>query len=1470
MTNKHIQALIIAMLLLLSVLLLASCSAKVEEITEGSAAVFASINSPVDSISSGKTDELEGALQWIIDNSEAYNIEYVSFLGNFTTGPEDKYSEYVKSGADTADIIEKNKSDSAWMGQFDSLKSVLGLFEESSLPYGMTYSPEDMYGYGGWRESTYSDIYSADTAIEGRASELVKFDEQNYYSIIDNGAQKFIVFQLEAMPTTPVLDWFNKTMAEKCDYRAIVFTQSLLDSNGEFYQMWDWADGYPYKPENRGNTELRSFNLLWNSKPCDGITLWNYALSKHDNLMLVVSSNIYAPDKIASRVEKTEGGCDVALIAASLEGMSPASLIISVSEDNKTVRAGFVGSDGKCDKGSLTEISLETLSALEPPLNKAIPTAICMHPNGMNPAYLAADSDKFEPDKAITRGEALAAIAELITMHDDQKRVENRFEDLDEDSEYYEAVNYLDSQGHLDSYDEYIDVNKEMTRGELALLIYETARVLEAFPGRIADIDQESENYYTYGYIVHSGYMTLDEENKFNPDKAVTRGEFAHIMNKIIGVTANEKTVDTELLDNLYTDISGHEYEYDILAATNARLDAPYLAEIRTEGIEETETQFIFKNELATITVDKAGAKVKSIVINKTGENVLFSEDALVSLESPASRSDYPTLMERENGRFKFTFEHGEVLYFIIEAHEKFFTFELDTELPLRDMAVTFAVFDTSKEFSTEPNSIRLSGTLMNTNTSTEYYGGGDSKATTATVTNFGVPTRGGKYGVAVSEYQDFVAAMQALADDIDPAVGVVNKSGGAYAQSNPSCYGDYSLTSEAYPERIDELIATAKKYNLKQIDVHQGANSFIQGNYIQGEGFSFTHMPNKTASEFKTLIADKCHEAGLELGLHIYSFYISPSAKDVLAVPEYQKQLEYSETYTLAKDLSKAKPKIETVEDASGFDLDTSFTYKNSTYILIDEEIIRVKEVDETGFVKIDRGVLGTKAARHEAGAEIRHLIHYYGMFAPIVGSELFYDMAEWVAETYNKGGFDMIYFDAHDGLSKHTDNQSYYGAEFVRAVLEKCEKPPVLELSTLYPSIWAARSRMIAWDHATRAYKQFNLNHLNTNKGWMDKMYPTTFGWFSYAPDISYPEKNTLAKTMFKDDLDHMGSLAIAWNVSTAYNDYENINHPVMSANVTYYNEFYNKLRLEGYFSEEVRKQIREGEYEYKVVKKDDGSFVFREMQYSKYKVFNAADADLNTGKGFNPFGEQVPFIRIESRYSTEFQHEHVLLELDETREIENFTGNRNIEPGNLINYKAIKVRVFGNNSPDAAIMITLSYTGPGEYEMTDYVIPLNFEGWKEIVLLDSDSGDYGYDFSSRNVNAVSWDVFREIPDYDKINGIGIATTGDCTGVMMDDIVAYRHTEAPVKNPSVTVGDSTITFNTEIKGGQYIEYDPHTNSAVLNYNDGTEKKISHSGSVSVPSGEFSYTYSAEALTEAPVRAQVVIGCEGKEIANQ
>ena len=127
------------------------------------------------------------------------------------------------------------------------------------------------------------------------------------------------------------------------------------------------------------------------------------------------------------------------------------------------------------------------------------------------------------------------------------------------------------------------------------------------------------------------------------------------------------------------------------------------------------------------------------------------------------------------------------------------------------------------------------------------------------------------------------------------------------------------------------------------------------------------------------------------------------------------------------------------------------------------------------------------------------------------------------------------------------------------------------------------------------------------------------------------------------------------------------------------------------------------------------------------------------------------------------------------------------------------------------------------------------------------------------------------RSTPSFSNIVKVVVYTCGDTAKTaQISSITAYEQNKATVKNPTVTVGSSKMTFNTEIDGGNYIEYYPAENKAYLyNNKEQTKTEIGFTGTLNVASGDFTCTYSAESLTSSTLRARVTLGFSGEEITN-
>ena len=287
-----------------------------------------------------------------------------------------------------------------------------------------------------------------------------------------------------------------------------------------------------------------------------------------------------------------------------------------------------------------------------------------------------------------------------------------------------------------------------------------------------------------------------------------------------------------------------------------------------------------------------------------------------------------------------------------------------------------------------------------------------------------------------------------------------------------------------------------------------------------------------------------------------------------------------------------------------------------------------------------------------------------------------------------------------------------------------------------------------------------------------------------------------------------------------------------------------------------------------------KKDGKYALQRRVYEYANLGDVIGVD-STLDGTNIFLEQTPFIRIESRYSSLLDKPYTLLEFDETKEVGASNIVKTFSSVSMNSAGAVMtVKVKGTAKDGDAMLISFS-SGNGESAdgRRDHFIDLNYEGWREFIFIDSDNAQYDtskYQFSGVTTTGATYPTYRFIPTLSAINRVTIRMTGD-TGknAMMDDIILQPHNAAPIKNPTVKVGGQSITFNCEMSGGEYLEFDPDANKAILYHNaTQTTEEVTFTGSITVK-GSYSASLSAEAQTTAPLRARLTFGFSGQVLGN-
>ena len=877
-------------------------------------------------------------------------------------------------------------------------------------------------------------------------------------------------------------------------------------------------------------------------------------------------------------------------------------------------------------------------------------------------------------------------------------------------------------------------------------------------------------------------------------------------------------------------------------------------------AIIETDNCIRLENRYAEIVLSREGAVIEAVIDKAAGQDIkaakgipLFiletKEEETIPIRT-VSLCDNLLTVETANGAFDLA----------VTAAEHYFTFEVLTSLP----EGTFRAYIANARYDYDPadkSDIGAVGIAMTVSVDPMEFPDAKSRKTGGRIYPH-LADKGAKYALILAPICEQRDIIKEVCLAIDRNRGICSTTGGAWGRDSRLNFSNYTIQSESSREFIEANIPFFKSIGVDQIDLHQGGGTFRQGD--------FRFMRYENAAEFRKNVSDVLAQHGMTAGLHTYSHYIAYHCDTILSNPDDQAQLKVMETFTLAEDIGEDAGFIPTVESTEAVSDDFGFCRTNTPFVLIDNEIIEFKNHPH-GFTVARRGCAGTKAVPHSAGAAVRHLEGHYHGFTPVLGSELFYRIARNTAKTFNEGGFRMIYLDALDGIGQHCDAPNecwYYTAAFVCEVLRYCETDPVLEGSTYMPSMWAARGRIGAWDTPYRGYKEWNNQHAASNRDFIDRYGTPILGWYDFYPMTDQYPGNEHTRYHHTDSIEHMGSLAVMYDFPNVFNGTSQgaLNrYAGMRRNIGLYKK-YDDLRKAQYFSEEYRQKLIDGAYEYHLKEKRGGRFVFEEKDYQTAKLFDLNDPERNTGDFRNPFGAQMPFLRIEAMLSTAYRNPVVLLPLDESRELVsqplscNYGGELN-----LSEHLAKTVRVFGNGIAGGKIAVKLRCATNSESGYGEYIIDTDFHGWREFILIESDNGertDHGFE-----KNEGRYAIFRSSLNNDRITAVSVETEGDMTGVRMSSILAYEHTYEILKNPTVTIGNTSILFECELMSSDFIEFDGKTAKVIDRY--GNEKPVWFTASEGfrVPRGKFRASLTARALNRGTPRAKLTFGFTGKEI---
>lgn len=764
----------------------------------------------------------------------------------------------------------------------------------------------------------------------------------------------------------------------------------------------------------------------------------------------------------------------------------------------------------------------------------------------------------------------------------------------------------------------------------------------------------------------------------------------------------------------------------------------------------------------------------------------------------------------------------------------------------------------------TATNPFLVAGIGMTLQTDPVYYPSGEAKKVQGRCTSH-TGLKGAKLALVACEKENLRFIIKKIYKTIPKGTIPININGGPFALDSRINKEDCVILDEVDSLQLGSLIDFYSQFGVRQFDFHQGPKSFIQGQ------FSFPTVG--TAELFKKTISEPLLDVGIISSMHTYSHYISYDSDEILSNPKWQQQLEFIDSLVLLENITPTSQSLILKGDNSIFNKAIGFKSDQTPYILIDEEIIKYTHDSNGGLIFL-RGQCGTEPSSHRTGANVKIIGGRFYHIAPQPCSELFYEIAHRTADVYNRGGFRGLYFDALEGLIIQLQHKGleefmwYYVAEFVNEVLKYCNEPPIVEYSSTFPTIWSARGRGGAWDTPNRGYKSFIDRHIQDNQKLQNYHYVTTLGWFDLYPKNVLSQTDYSTRPVFSDDIDYLGVKTIVFDQTMVYLGLKesNVNAiPALKRNLDLLTQ-YNMLRHANYFTRKVKDKLKGGEHEYKLIKRR-GEWGFIEVEYNNQRMHDIVNDKFF---GYNPFKRQKPFIRIENLYSSNCMSTISLIDFNEDKNGEYKSGKTFPKLIDLSNHNGIKITLEGKggSSKDALCIRLLSSSYNG---YADYIVPLNFEGWRDIILSSLDNGEYK-EWIFDGMDDDCYNIYRRTIDFSQIKTIQLFKSKGCSVINIKSIDAVPIVSNTLDNPTIILGGVSVTFNDSVKSGEYIEYNAGDKEALLFDRLGKSRVITvkRNGKLKVPHGEFTATVSGNAeLDDAPNGVTLTIGVKGDYVMN-
>jgi hypothetical protein len=635
---------------------------------------------------------------------------------------------------------------------------------------------------------------------------------------------------------------------------------------------------------------------------------------------------------------------------------------------------------------------------------------------------------------------------------------------------------------------------------------------------------------------------------------------------------------------------------------------------------------------------------------------------------------------------------------------------------------------------------------------------------------------------------------------------------GGQWAKTSRAVHTSYLFT-DLTEANADETIDFARLGGFEYIMTYDSTWSASLGSYpINTKDF-----PGGEASLKATV--DKCHAAGLKVGLHVLTSFVGKN--DPLVRPRPDPRLLKDDQATLAADIDEQATETVAAASLASFPTEGAFygDAKAGFDIQIDDELIQYHAIGGSGtntFLRCTRGFAGTRAAPHRAGATIHHLVERYGSYLADLRTTLKGEISDRIAGVINRCGFDMVYFDGGE-CNMANGPFWYWVSQQQDDVCRRVTRELLVQGSGGTAWTWHWFARGCCDDFAAVAPKQY-LDYHKIADSWAyyrRNFMPADLGWWGFlADEPSHP-------ATMPDEVEYYAvrMLALDTPVSLETN-LATLRGNGRTAEMLKLLGEYEHLRLGGTVPRAVRAKLRTGEWH---LVRQSAKPAFVPIRYEAQRASVPGALRVT-----NAFGPQPVKFRLQAAplLAPAGDKANIMLLQAEPAVALSLPATNAPMPGalaaqttfapprDLLGHRALAVRlrvegpVPAAGTPAAVLNVQLEAGGK---TYRDHYVDLDFTGEKTILLPEPTTERMLPEFRPAHANYAFKAAMYGF-DYGHIVALNLRwmrlpkeVSVQCR---MASVEALAESEVALKHPEVIIGDRGFTIPLDLKPGEYVEF--------------------------------------------------------------